>query len=286
MITLGKRVFGGLAGFGVTIALATPSNAALLELGASNQAWYRQDGANIFELSPELGAISNTFTGFRQFVGNGPYFEYRSYFVFDVSSLQAPITRGSLLLSQREYYSTASAEEITLYDVKTPAADLLKAPPGKGVQIFQDLGTGQVYGKSTVTATPTQDNAGTFVGSLLEVRLSKAAIAAIKKAARQSTPFSLGIALTSFDHTDYKVSFPGYAINGAGFESISFSSPNIPRVDPETGQPIPEFPARLVLETQETDPPDSIPEPSLSLGMLLLASGWLAQQWQKRDRVP
>jgi hypothetical protein len=273
--------------FGAILAIASfcPAEAATLKLGASNQAWYREDGANSLELLPQLGSINNTFTGRRQFaLGPGeltPYYSYHSYFVFDTAAITQPIRAGKVRLFQRQYYSSASQETITLYDVEVSVPDLLSAPKGqaKAMAIFDDLGNGLVYGTQLVSASPTTQETGTFIGQFLDVELTSAAISAINQAVKNSTPFAFGIAVSSLEDSPY-VSPPNGQLGGAGFEAIAFSSPNILVTDPDTGQPIPNFPAQLILEPEEPDPPVGVPEPSPLWGTIsLLGLGIALRRW-------
>jgi hypothetical protein len=145
-------------------------------LDASDSGSYRANGLH----NPN---IENHITG--QFNG----VENRSFFVFDVSGVSGTIQAATLRLFNPEvsaflhgYVSPDPTETLNIYDVSTPAADVVGNTAG--VAGFADLGSGALYGSRVVSAS---DN-----GTVVEIALGPAALADLNNA---SGPFVLGGAL-------------------------------------------------------------------------------------------
>ena len=118
-----------------TIALtagATPAKAAFIN--TVDRGWYRSDAFH----NPGL---DNHIAGF----GNG--FEYRNFFVFDLSGITNPLSSATLRVNTE---SVTAVGTFTLFDVSTPIASL--AGGTGGVAAFNDLGTGITL--ATYNASP------------------------------------------------------------------------------------------------------------------------------------
>src|SRR6185295_13537336 len=90
------------------------------------------------------------------------------------------------------YVSPDPTEELIIYDVSSPAADVISN--AGGIAAFQDLGSGTVYGSITVSAA---DN-----GKVVEIPIGPAALADLNAA---SGLFLLGGALGSIGAGDQYV---------------------------------------------------------------------------------
>ncbi len=146
----------------------------------SDSGWYSQAG---FHNPMNM----NYFTGYEP--GNG---ELRGFWTFSLSALSPEVTVRSgwmeifsALISDTDY-----TERIELHDVTTPVNQVTAGGAGR-VDIFQDLGNGDVYGARDVFYF--DDN------RLLQIDLTPEALLDLKSAAGGS--FAIGAALTSIDFT-------------------------------------------------------------------------------------
>jgi hypothetical protein len=224
-------------------------------LGASNQSRYSATGTDFFASNPSPSGIGNTLTGWRNGV------EFRSYFVFDVGAVSSTVTGARLRLLNKRYYSTENSEEIELFDVTTPTAELIG---GVGrTDIFQDLGTGNAYGSATLVATPPTNDFDNVVEEYFEVVLTQAAIAGINQAASQGQQyFSIGIRLSDQNESPYQFIDP--RLNGLTVEGTVFSGGLL---DPLQNS---EVPGELLLDIKDPNTPVGIPEPSAVLSLVAL----------------
>jgi hypothetical protein len=162
-------------------ALAPPSNAfdtstSQFEPGTDNQGWWSPDYASV-------DRNSNYGTG--GFSGTG----IRSFFTFDLATLDLTdrmIVSAALQVQGGTAYGDAT-ETIQLFDVSTDPA-VLNANVGTSQAIFDDLGTGELYGELDIAASERGTNLG-----LLWIPLNADARAAITAAAGGF--FSVGAAL-------------------------------------------------------------------------------------------
>lgn len=216
-----------------TIAIGGAAQAATFSIESSSQGWFNQLGVD----NGEPNDIGNTFTGT---FGSS---EFRSFFTFDVSGLQAPIKGGTLRLFQETYFSGDPTETLVAYDVSASNEFLTSNPPlVEGLGVFEDLGSGSVYGEGTVEAfvSPTD--------GFLEITLSAAAVDAINAAQQGTGDFALGLVLASL----------GGRQSEEGAEAVRFSNP----VDSSGG------PAMLVVHQVQ-----AVPEPFTLLGLSAVAVG-------------
>lgn len=254
-----KKIVSSLGLMLASTCMVQSAEAATLVLGASTQAWYSEDGTNSATRFGNVGApIFNTFTGMQNNV------EFRSYFVFSLNGVTEAIAGGTLKLLNKRYYSSVPNETIELFDVSTPATDLVT-----GVNqptYFDDLGTGRSYGTADIFAQPPTNDFDNVVEEFFEVTLSQAAIADINLALEQSIDtFAIGIRLQSLDDTPYAFQTVNRSTEGVVFSGGAF--------DPLKAT---DFPAELILDTVPLDPV-GIPEPSKewSIWAFVLAGGIL-----------
>jgi hypothetical protein len=110
--------------------------------------------------------------------------EWRSNFVFDLSTVSATVSSAYLEIDSYDYASSASTETITLFDSSVG----FTLPPAN-VTTFGDLGSGTIYGSLTTSSAD--------ANSLLAVLLNPAALSDINS--YLGSVFSIGITLSSID---------------------------------------------------------------------------------------
>lgn len=215
----------GMAAFLLQMVSAVSADVETLTVDCDIRSWFRNDGQNSYILDPGAGAIGNTWTG--QDHGT----ETRSFFVFDLSGVTGSFQAGVLRLEQECYASLDAWETFTVYDCDASSGQLTTGyDHGNtvGQAIFNDLGTGKVYGHGYGTAATTN--------TVLEIPLTSAAIVDLNAAVGDE--FNIGIRLDSpFNHSNTS-------------EAIRFSLPDNfggePRVRQLVLTPVPE-PACLAL---------------------------------------
>jgi hypothetical protein len=114
--------------------------------------------------------------------------ENRDFFVFDLSTVAAPILGAQLRLFNPSggYISPFPTENYALFDVSTPLSDLRASGSGR-TDIFADLGSGQSYGAQQVS---TADS-----GRVVTVNVNDTGLAALN--ANRGGLFALGGAITT-----------------------------------------------------------------------------------------
>jgi hypothetical protein len=169
-------------GFLVAIP-AGPASAATTVLNATDTGWWSDTG--------EHGAFNSNYI-----VGNYgyDYGDHNDYFTFDLTTAVPCGAITGATLSAPNPLGSGSPRPYTLYDVSTPAAALDTTDTGSpaGIAIFNDLGSGTVFG----SVTPTTVNDTPIV-----VPFSPAGVAALN-AARGGT-FSVGGDLTDAVLNDF-----------------------------------------------------------------------------------
>ena len=118
------------------------------------------------------------------FTGMESGIEWRSNFVFDLSTVSATVSSAYLEIDSYDYASSASTETITLFDSSVG----FTLPPAN-VTTFGDLGSGTIYGSLTTSSAD--------ANSLLAVLLNPAALSDINS--YLGSVFSIGITLSSID---------------------------------------------------------------------------------------
>ena len=155
----------GLKLITILCAAAFVSPAATITLNAIDSGYYLANGTH----NPSLENYLTGFTGT----------EYRSFFVFDLSSVSGTINSATLRLFNPEvsqflhgYVSPDPSETLNFYDVTTPAAAI--TGNAAGIAGFNDLGSGTLYGSRSVSAANN--------GTVIETALNSSAIAAMSSA--------------------------------------------------------------------------------------------------------
>jgi len=164
--------------FALLLASAAVCPAASVTVTAVDSGAYSSAGAHT---PGNQNYITGTFTT-----------ERRSFFAFDLSSVAGTVNSAKLRLFNPEvsaflhgYSSPDPTETLNIYDVTTPAANIIDSTAG--VAGFNDLGSGTLFGTQTVSAA---DN-----GFVVEIVLNADAIAALN--ARGSGLFVFGGALST-----------------------------------------------------------------------------------------
>jgi hypothetical protein len=175
------------AAVAATLLIAAPAGAAGVTLDATDHGWYDDTGFHD-TIEP------NYFTGYCPASACGTDREYRSFHVFDLSSVTDTVL-GAVFRPYEPsdppdvadgWFSDDASETLAAFDVTTPVATVTAGGSGL-TAIFADLGSGTSFGSVVTTMA---DN-----GSSLSVPLNAAGVAAINAAAGGS--FALGGALTS-----------------------------------------------------------------------------------------
>lgn len=246
--------------------------AATLILGASAQSRYDAFGTDLFAIDDQQSLpVGNTLTGFRDGL------EYRSYFVFNVSTVSQPVTGAKLRLLNKRYYSTENRETVELFDVDTPAPVVVGGYQRQ--DIFRDLGEGQVYGTQTLVQTPPKTDFDNLVESYFEVTLTGAAIADINRAVTDGERFFTIGARLAVSEMESPYTFtceypngqpiPGCNLTGLQVEGVLFSG------GARDGRVVSEVPGELILELEESPPYIGVPESSKVLSLLGLGMSWV-----------
>ena len=151
--------------------LDTDPNSAetVLSAGDRRGAWTIAGNHTASDKSTPTGVATNT---------------YRSFFIFDLSSLAATITAASVRLELTAYTSITPEETLQIYDVSTNTATLTASGSGQ-TGIYNDLGSGELYGEFEVS--PADQN------MVLDIPLNTEAVADINAAAGGN--FAIGLRL-------------------------------------------------------------------------------------------
>jgi hypothetical protein len=209
-------------------------------------------------------------------------FNYNSYFVFDVGSTdRLSISKATLRLPIKQYFSSESSETIALYDVQAPASDLIGTP--FSLANFQDLGNGQSFGSQTIQLAQAPDaDEDTVITQTIDISLNKAAIKEINQAAQASGQFAIGASLKSLDGTPFIFSTGSEGTEGLTFSDGRRAYPK--QFSEETIDDLlaSEGPAILILETEAPVKHVGVPEASTTLGVGLLGLGWTVRRLLKR----
>jgi len=183
----------------------TPATADTISISASDTGTYTSSGFH-------LSSNKNYTTG----ISGGT--EDRSYFVFNIPSISAPIVSVQLQLTNplNGYTSPDPFETFQLFDVLT-SIPLLEATNVGSTSIFNDLGSGISYGTRTVSVA---DN-----GTLVTISLNSAAMSAITTASGSALAF--GGALTSLGGATNEFVF-GFTGTGTPTRSLVITTTTVP----------------------------------------------------------
>jgi len=208
------------------VSFSPVAEAAVFNLDAVDSGWYHITGNH-------TASINNYFTGI---CGSGcpqnPG-DHRSFFVFDVTSISDEIISATLNLFNPSYNSTDASEDLSIYDVTTSIADLTGTST-TDTAIFDDLGTGTLYGSRTVLAGDT--------GVTIVITLNTAALTDLNNA---SGLFAFGGALTSLSSSGPEYIF-GNSEDGFRRLTIETRDPVQQNPNPPSSSEVPE-PSSLLL---------------------------------------
>lgn len=180
-----------------TALIALAANAAFclsatgqtFNVDVTDRGWYDETG---FSDPSIIAYIAGDFRG-SGCQNSGCSADIRDFFVFNLSSVPAPIASAKLALSVPPvvatppgYSSADPSENFELHDVTTSISALLAGTGG--VAAHTDLGSGIVYGNRSMSAA---DN-----GTVVEIPLNSAAVAAMNAS---SGLFGMGGSITTLD---------------------------------------------------------------------------------------
>jgi hypothetical protein len=174
----------------VGVGFSGPASADTISVSALDSGWYDEGGLN----HPDNLNYAVGYSG-------EPNPDARDFFVFDLGSVTGTVIGATLRAynpSKAEGYggdgfvSTSATETLGLFEVSTAIADL-RAGVMNPSAIYQDLGTGTLFGERTVSVA---DN-GTFVDTVLNSN----ALAAINAAL--GNEWAIGGALLRGDPSAY-----------------------------------------------------------------------------------
>jgi hypothetical protein len=192
----------------LAVALNTTSaSAALISVDAIDTGAYQANGSHT---STNQNYVTGRFNN-----------ETRSFFVFDLTGLSAPITSATLNLWNpntdphpccQGYRSPDATETFNLFDVNAPITTLTGGGAGL-TNVFADLGTGATFGSYTASK---QDN-----GKTIAITFNTAGIAALNASLGQIIAF--GGALSTIGGAGDQFLF--------GFSTVSFAGGDVRRLD-------------------------------------------------------
>ncbi|MCC6125070.1 MAG: M36 family metallopeptidase, partial [Pirellulales bacterium] len=157
------------------------NSSSSVTLNAIDSGWWNSTGGH-------TSSNKNYATGYG---GTYPY-EYRSYFVFDLTTVSQTIGTAQLNLfnPSNGYISPDPAESYALFDVSTPIANLQASGSGQ-TAIFDDLGTGMSFADKAISAANN--------GQMVPIILNSAGVAYLN--ALRGSKIGLGGALTTIGGT-------------------------------------------------------------------------------------
>jgi hypothetical protein len=201
----------------VALALhAAPASAALLQLDATDTGAYQSNGSH-------NAALPNYITG--QF-GT----ENRSFFVFDLTSVSAPITAATLNLYNpntnphpccQGYRSPSATETFNLFDVSTPFGTVTGGGAGL-TNVFDDLGTGSLFGSYVASAA---DN-----GKVISIGLNAAGLAALNGALGSVITFGGALGTLNGPGDQFLFGFTTTTFAGGDVRRLDLTTADIPQV--------------------------------------------------------
>ncbi len=213
--------------------------------GDKNQGWWSDEGES---------------TGTNPGYFAGSYDQYRNFFSFDLGSFDfSDKTITAATLEVTRFHSTESfPKQYSLFDVSTPVAELNAGGSGR-TDIFQDLGTGTLYGTYEVLAADSTE--------LLVMSLDSDALNDLQYASGDY--FSVGGRVASSEGYLFGGAFSGIP-KGGGTQRLT--------IEYEPGSP-----------TSEDLSVPSVPEPSslaiFSVGASLLGCGVAAHRHPRRRSI-
>jgi hypothetical protein len=195
---------------------AAPASAALIQINASDTGAYASDGNH-------TAANQNYITG-----QSGT--ERRSFFVFDLTSVYAPITSATLNLWNPNtnphpcclgYRSPSATETFNLYDVNTPVSTVTAGGTGL-TNVFDDLGTGSLFGSYVASAA---DN-----GKVISIALNASGLAALNGALGSIITFGGALGSLSGPGDQFLFAFTTADFAGGDVRRLDLTTADVPQV--------------------------------------------------------
>jgi hypothetical protein len=155
------------------VTLSTDDASVVGALGKAGQGWWSLD-------TPNIATNTNYITGTSFNVSPGVNFSYRSFFTFDLNNpaLQGMMITGASLELQA-FMGTGYNDGgvISFFDVSTPATVLNHTVGTASQMIWNDLGSGTLYGQGHIGSP--QNPINIQPTDLLTFQLNSAAVAAL-----------------------------------------------------------------------------------------------------------
>jgi hypothetical protein len=201
----------------VILALhAAPASAALIQINASDTGAYASNGNH-------TPTAQSYFTG--QFLS-----ESRSFFVFDLTGVSAPITSATLSLWNPNtnphpcclgYRSPSATETFNLFDVTTPVSTVTGGGAGL-TNVFNDLGTGNLFASYVASAA---DN-----GKVISIALNAAGLSALNSAIGSVIAFGGALGTLSGPADQYLFGFTTADFAGGDVRRLDLTTADVPQV--------------------------------------------------------
>jgi extracellular elastinolytic metalloproteinase len=163
---------------------AVVGNVGSITLSAIDSGWWDQTGFH--------GATNKNYVAGQELPTT-----FRNYFVFDLATVDQPIAAAELrLFTPHNGYAGDATETYTVFDVFTPISTLRASASGQ-VGIFNDLGSGTIYGS--------QNFEEVNEGDLKTLPLNSNGVLAVNNAA--GGEFAVGGAITSISGSGIQQTF-------------------------------------------------------------------------------
>jgi hypothetical protein len=158
----------------IALTGAGSAYADTITLNSTSFGWWDSNGSH---------TAANTNYG----TGDDPTnIDHRSFFVFNLAGLSGTIVSASLNIFNPGYSSPDPTETLGIFDVSTSIATLIASGAGQ-VGIYNDLGSGTLFGSASVSAANNNAN--------VSILLNPAALAALQSGLGGS--FAFGGSLTT-----------------------------------------------------------------------------------------
>ena len=210
--------------FSITVTLsfvifalhAAPASAALIQINASDTGSYGSNGNHTASIQTYIAGQSQT--------------ERRSFFVFDLTGVYAPITAATLNLWNpntnphpccQGFRSPSATETFNLFDVNTPASTVTGGGAGL-TNVFDDLGTGSLFGSYVASAA---DN-----GKVISIGLNAAGLAALNGALGSIITFGGAIGSLSGPGDQFLFGFTTTDFAGGDVRRLDLTTADVPQV--------------------------------------------------------
>lgn len=148
--------------------------------GINNQGWWSDSIAQDPGNDNYLSGFSNQVT-------------HRGFFTFDLTNISGVVNSATISIRLGGQDSQDLIETIGLFDVST-SASLLNTKGQVDITIFNDLGTGTLYGSTDITI-------GSPMSTILQITLNQSALTDIN--AQLGGFFSIGSSLTTLDQAQF-----------------------------------------------------------------------------------